>query len=549
MDYTSIKVGQLPSAAIAGTNLIPHEVEGLLKKATITDLAAFISANGAVGFRAVSVPNGGTLPSTTQQEFILVGPGTYNNVGGGSPITVTEELNALVSNGTFWFIGVQIPIEAAAGGTANWGGITGTLSAQTDLQTALNAKQPSSADLSSIAGLTGTSGLLRKTAANTYSLDTNTYVLASALSAYLPLTGGTLESSGSSNTLNINHSSGSGIALSISKNGNGEGLTIVKGSGSGNAASITGGVTLLSELNLTTKLADAHINSAATWNAKQNALNGTGFVKISGTTISYDNNTYALDSAVVKLTGNQTITGIKSFNSGLQSIGSSSIGFTAITGGAKIEYLPATIKLTDIQYGGSLTLDLRPIGLNTGVDRYISFPNKNGIVAMTSDIPTNLITGTGTTNYLPKFTGASVLGNSQIFDNGTNVGVGTTSPVSLLNLYSDSNLIQLQNSTTGSGTGDGTRINLSGNDLQIINRESANTIFFTADTERIRITSGGNVGIGTTSPSQKLDVNGLINSTNGISVGGSGVSVVWTGTQAAYDAIATKSSTTIYFIQ
>ena len=181
MDYTSIKVGQLPSAAIAGSNLIPHEVGGLLKKATITDLAAFISANGAVGFRAVSVPNGGTLPSTTQQEFILVGPGTYNNVGGGSPVTVTEELNALVSNGTFWFIGVQIPIDAAAGGTASWGQISGTLSAQTDLQAALNNRQLSSPDLTSIAGLTGTTGLLRKTAANTYTLDTNTYALDSGV--------------------------------------------------------------------------------------------------------------------------------------------------------------------------------------------------------------------------------------------------------------------------------------------------------------------------------------------------------------------------------
>ena len=143
MDYTSIKVGQLPTDAIADANFIPHEVGGLLKKATIADLAAFIGSSSAVGFRAVSVPNGGTLPTTTQQEFILVGPGTYNNVGGGSPITVTEELNALVSNGTFWFIGVQIPIDPAVGGTAIWGGITGTLSNQTDLQTALNAKEPS----------------------------------------------------------------------------------------------------------------------------------------------------------------------------------------------------------------------------------------------------------------------------------------------------------------------------------------------------------------------------------------------------------------------
>jgi hypothetical protein len=68
--------------------------------------------------------------------------------------------------------------------------------------------------------------------------------------------------------LEVNHSSGSGDAATITKGGNGEALKVVKSSGSGNAASITGGVTLLDELNLTTKLADAEIASAATWNAK-----------------------------------------------------------------------------------------------------------------------------------------------------------------------------------------------------------------------------------------------------------------------------------------
>ena len=34
----------------------------------------------------------------------------------------------------------------------------------------------------------------------------------------------------------------------------------------------------------------------------------------------------------------------------------------------------------------------------------------------------------GTTNYIPKFTSSSAIGNSQIFDNGTNVGLGTTNP-------------------------------------------------------------------------------------------------------------------------
>ena len=44
------------------------------------------------------------------------------------------------------------------------------------------------------------------------------------------------------------------------------------------------------------------------------------------------------------------------------------------------------------------------------------------------DTLTNPITGTGTTNYLPKFTEATLLGNSQIFDNGTSVGINTTTP-------------------------------------------------------------------------------------------------------------------------
>jgi hypothetical protein len=309
-------------------------------------------------------------------------------------------------------------IEITQGGV--WGTITGTLSNQSDLQTALNNKQNASPDLSSIAGLTGTTGLLRKTAANTYSLDTN---------SYLPLSGGTLASSGSTNTLNINHSSGSGVAASITKGGNGEALTVVKSSGSGNAASITGGVTLLSELNLTTKLADAHINSAATWNAK--------------------------------------------------------------------------------------------------------------------------IGGSGTTNYLAKFTSGSVLGNSAIYESGGNVGIGTTSPNAKLHISDANNGFNLfLEKTSGFGSLFLLKNTSSqSNDLfRVLNSSDQVISQITPTTNGINF-STGNVGINNTNPTQRLDVNGLINSTNGISVGGSGVSVVWTGTQAAYDAITTKSSTTIYFIQ
>lgn len=49
--------------------------------------------------------------------------------------------------------------------------------------------QPLDADLTSIAGLSGTSGLLRKTAVNTWSLDTNSYSLTSHTHAFSEITG------------------------------------------------------------------------------------------------------------------------------------------------------------------------------------------------------------------------------------------------------------------------------------------------------------------------------------------------------------------------
>lgn len=42
------------------------------------------------------------------------------------------------------------------------------------------------------------------------------------------------------------------------------------------------------------------------------------------------------------------------------------------------------------------------------------------------------LTGTGTTNYLSKWTSSTALGNSLVFDNGTKVGIGTTIPAEKL---------------------------------------------------------------------------------------------------------------------
>lgn len=94
-----------------------------------------------------------------------------------------------------------------------------------------------------------------------------------SLTGYVPYTGATNNVNLGNYSITaangvINHPSGSGVALSVTKGGNGEAVTVTKMSGSGNAMSVSGGVTLLSELHTTTAIADAYIASAATWNAK-----------------------------------------------------------------------------------------------------------------------------------------------------------------------------------------------------------------------------------------------------------------------------------------
>lgn len=119
-EISTIRVGQLPTGTFALSNKIAHEIGSDLNQGSIEDLsifiASYIGASEGVGFRAISVTDGQTLPTTTNQEFILVGKGTFYNVNGGATIVCTEELNAIVSNGNFWFIGVEIPVNVELAG-------------------------------------------------------------------------------------------------------------------------------------------------------------------------------------------------------------------------------------------------------------------------------------------------------------------------------------------------------------------------------------------------------------------------------------------------
>ena len=88
-----------------------------------------------------------------------------------------------------------------------------------------------------------------------------------------------------------------------------------------------------------------------------------------------------------------------------------------------------------------------------------------------------------------------------------NVGVGTSSPQRGIHIHtSNDSGIQFTTSGTGSGLENGARITMSATEFNLVNRQDGNMRFWTHGQERVRIDGNGNVGIGTTSPEQKLHI-------------------------------------------
>lgn len=130
------------------------------------------------------------------------------------------------------------------------------------------------------------------------------------------------------------------------------------------------------------------------------------------------------------------------------------------------------------------------------------------------------ITGTGTVNYVPKYKGTYAVGNSQIVDNGTNVGVGTASPGAALHVYGASTAKELR-LESGAAT---TYLHLRSNqrDFEVINDPAAAAILIRGGigdkiglelnasdvSKQLYLATSGNVGIGTNAPTAKLEVEG-----------------------------------------
>ncbi|MBI2326209.1 site-specific integrase [Candidatus Collierbacteria bacterium] len=134
---------------------------------------------------------------------------------------------------------------------------------------------------------------------------------------------------------------------------------------------------------------------------------------------------------VVKSNGNVGI-GTTAPTFQLQTTGTLGIGSTAYFASLVGIGTTAPANTLDIGNGGGLHL-------TSGVPSSTTYALYNNSGSLTWN-GTTLATGgsiSGTTNYISKFTNSNSLGNSLLYDDGTNVGIGTTSPVNGLDIGSN----------------------------------------------------------------------------------------------------------------
>ena len=447
-------------------------------------------------------------------------------------------------------------IAVAKGGT----GATDAATARANLGLAIGTNvQAYDADLSAIAALSGTSGLLKKTADNTWSLDTTAYGTVSSVSGAGTVSGltltGTVTSTGSltlGGTLSVaasNFSSQTANTVLAAPNGApgvptfralvASDIPVLNQNTTGTASNVTGTVALANGGTGATTAASARTNlglaigsNVQAWDADLDAiagLSGTAGLlkKTAANTWTLDTTAYGTVSSVsgtgtvsgltlsgtVTTSGNLTLGGTLSVSPSNFSSQTAATFLAAPNGTAGVPTFRAivaadipTLNQNTTGTASNVTGTVAVANGGTGATTLTGYIKGAGASALTASatIPGSDISGNISGNA------ANVTGTVAVANGGTGLtsltagyipfGSGTSALGSSANLFWDKTNNQLD---IGAGTASLPSLSTVGDNNTGLYFPAADTVAVTTGgSERLRVSSTGSVGIGATAMTQ-----------------------------------------------
>ena len=551
---------------------------------TLPDQTVVLTAGSGIGVT-------GAYPTFTIANTSPSSGGTVTSISTTAPITG----GTITTTGT---IGITQSSGAADGylSSADWttfnskepsltkGNLTEATSAVLTISGGTNAVIGSGTTIAVSQATTSTSGYLSSTDWNTFNAKEPVLTkgnLTEATSSILTITGGTGSVIGSGTTIAVSQATGSSSGYLSSadwttfNNKASDSFKTIAVTGQSNVVADSnsdtltlagaGGVTITTDAStdtITISSTSGTVTSVAI--ADGGGLNITGSPITSSGTITIENTDRGSGQSIFKnfaVTGSATVVADNNDDTVTFEAGA---GIT-LTSNASSDTI--TITNSAPSSGGTVTsVAALTIG-TTGTDLSSTVADGTTTPVITLQVPTasaanrgalsstdwttfnSKVGGSGTTNYVAKFTAGSTIGDSQIFDNGTSVGIGEPTPTAKLHVnggakfagdinlgYGSASEYQV---TIGQGrTGDGfayidlvgdttysdyglriirgngganttsTIVSRGTGEFQIRTEDNAPIVFYTSAADRGRITGAGNFGINEANPTQKLHISG-----------------------------------------